>query len=127
MSYEDAFLMLDSDAYYAGAVRWATGLGMVNEDFDPEVGCSRADAVWYIWKAFDGPDAQVGGFSDVPTDSPYAHAVGWAVLEGVTKGTSDTTFSPDTICSRGEIVTFLHRAYQRAQKGPLFCEEGAFL
>ena len=106
----DAALLLGEE-YYAGAVRWAAEKGMLGEEFDPEAGCSRADAVRYIWCAFDGPDAQTASFDDVPADSPFAHAVGWAVLKGVTNGTSDTTFEPDAICSRGQIVTFLYRAY----------------
>ena len=101
----------ENTVYYAGAVRWASELGMLGEEFNPEAGCSRADAVRYIWRAFDGPDAQVASFEDVPADSPYACAVGWALLEGVTTGASETTFEPDAICSRGEIVTFLYRAY----------------
>lgn len=107
----DPALLLGDVEYYAGAVRWASELKMLGEEFDPEAGCSRADAVRYIWLAFEGPDAQVASFTDVPVDSPYAHAVGWALLEGVTTGASETTFEPDTICDRGQIVTFLYRAY----------------
>lgn len=103
--------LLEDAVYYAGAVRWASELGMLGKEFDPEAGCSRADAVRYIWRAFGGPDAQVASFDDVPADSPYAHAVGWALLEGVTTGASETSFEPDAICSRGQIVTFLYRAY----------------
>lgn len=108
----DASLMLGEGEFYAGAVRWAAGLGMLKEDFDPHVPCSRADAVQYIWCAFQQPYAAVGCFDDVPSDAEYAPAVGWAVSEGVTTGTSDATFEPDTICSRGQIITFLYRAYQ---------------
>lgn len=107
----DASLLLGAAEYYAGAVHWASELGMLGEEFDPEAGCSRADAVQYIWRALDGPEDQVASFTDVPSDASYAHAVGWAVLEGVTTGTSDDTFEPDTICNRGQIVTFLYRAY----------------
>lgn len=107
----DPSLLLGDVEYYAGAVRWASELGMLGERFDPDAGCSRADAVRYIWLAFEGPDAQVASFDDVPADSPYAHAVGWALLEGVTTGASETTFEPDTICTRGQIVTFLYRVY----------------
>ena len=95
-----------------GAVRWAAGLGMLAEGFDPYAPCSRADAVQYIWCAFQQPYAAAGSFDDVPSDAEYAPAVGWAVSEGVTTGTSDTTFEPGTICDRGQIITFLYRAYQ---------------
>lgn len=55
-------------------------------------------------------DSNAGGFSDVPASAAYAQAVTWAVENGITAGTSDTTFSPNNTCTRGEIVTFLHRA-----------------
>lgn len=107
-----ASLMLGEGEFYAGAVRWAAGLNMLGGGFDPQAPCSRADAVQYIWCAFQQPYAAVGCFDDVPSGAEYAPAVGWAVSEGVTTGTSDTTFEPDAICSRGEIITFLYRAYQ---------------
>ena len=50
------------------------------------------------------------GFTDVSASASYSTAIEWAVNYGITTGTSDTTFSPDTVCSRGQIVTFLHRA-----------------
>ncbi|MBQ7681915.1 MAG: S-layer homology domain-containing protein, partial [Oscillibacter sp.] len=50
-------------------------------------------------------------FTDVSTDSEYAQAVAWAVNLGITKGTTETTFSPDKTCTRGQIVTFLYRCY----------------
>lgn len=111
LSYGDAALALGEE-YYSGAVRWAEENDMLGPDFDPEAGCSRADAVRYIWCAFERPDGLAVTFSDVPQDAAYAQAVGWAVETGVTKGTSDDAFSPERLCSRGQIVTFLHRAYQ---------------
>lgn len=100
----------ESDYFY-DAVCWAAGKRMLEEGFDPGAGCSRADAVRYIWLAFGGPSAQAAPFTDVPAGASYAHAVGWAVAEGVTTGTSATTFDPDAICNRGQIATFLYRAY----------------
>ena len=50
-------------------------------------------------------------FTDVPTGRFYYDAVLWAVENGVTAGTSATTFSPDANCSRSQVVTFLYRAY----------------
>lgn len=107
-----ASLMLGEGEFYAGAVRWAVDLDMLEEGFDPYAPCSRADAVQYIWCAFQRPYAAAGAFDDVSSRAEYAPAVGWAVAEGVTTGTSDTTFEPDAVCSRGEIITFLYRAYQ---------------
>lgn len=104
------------EAYYAPALRWAEELGMLEgaERFDPAADCSRRDAVRYIWYAFHRPEAQPSSFSDVPAGADWAGAVSWAVEQGVTKGTSASTFEPDNLCSRGEIVTFLHRAYVEA-------------
>lgn len=93
------------------AVQWAREKGIIDDSFDGSTPCTRATAVSYIWQAFDKPDAQASSFTDVPTDAPYGYAVDWAVEKGVTNGTSDTAFSPDKVCSRGEIVTFLYRAY----------------
>ena len=93
------------------AINWAREKGMIDDTFDSNKPCTRATAVNYIWQAFDKPNAQASSFTDVPTDAPYGYAVDWAVEKGVTNGTSDTAFSPDKVCSRGEIVTFLYRAY----------------
>ena len=65
----------------------------------------------YIWQAFGSHAAGSSGFSDVPTSAGYSQAVAWAVGLGVTDGTDGNRFSPDTVCNRGQIVTFLHRAY----------------
>ena len=90
-------------AYYKGMIAPATYL------HDP---CTRADFVTYLWKAAGSPGAgATGQFTDVPASAAYAQAVAWAVANGVTDGTGDNTFSPDDTCTRGEIVTFLHRAY----------------
>ncbi len=101
----------ESDYYYNAAV-WASEKGMVSgSSFDADTPCTRASTVTYMWKYFDSPEASYSGsFTDVSAASDYAKAVAWALDEGVTSGTSDTTFSPDMICSRGQIVTFLNRA-----------------
>ena len=93
------------------AINWAREKGMIDDTFDSSKPCTRATAVSYIWQAFDKPNAQASSFTDVPTDAPYGYAVDWAVEKGVTNGTSDTAFSPDKVCNRGEIATFLYRAY----------------
>ena len=86
---------------------------MIGSGFQPNAPCSRGSAVTYIWQAFGKPAAAYDGrFSDVPAGSPYAAAVAWAVEKGVTTGATATSFSPDKICNRGEIVTFLYRAYK---------------
>lgn len=102
--------------YYYDAVLWAVDKGITTgvsaTRFDPNGSCTRAQAVTFLWRAMGSP-APTGAsmsFTDVATDSYYYNAVLWAVENGVTTGTSETTFSPDAPCDRGQIVTFLHRA-----------------
>ena len=79
--------------------------------FSPDKACTRAEAVTFLWRFAGCPevkDAQ-NPFRDVSDDAWYADAVRWAVKEGITKGTSEDTFSPDQTCTRGQIVTLLWR------------------
>ena len=102
----------DTSLYFFKAVQWASEQGLVEgETFDPYAGCTRAMAVYFMWVAADSPEAAAASFTDVAADADYAAAVNWAVAQGVTLGTGDgSTFSPDTVCQRGQIVTFLYRA-----------------
>nr|WP_325213326.1 S-layer homology domain-containing protein [uncultured Oscillibacter sp.] len=106
-----------TDAYYYKAVQWAAETGMEESGtFAPDKTCTRGQAMYFIWKANDsGTSAgSVPSFTDLPKDSLYHDAVLWAVGKGVTNGTGDgTTFSPDNPCTRGQIVTFLYRAYSK--------------
>ena len=99
--------------YAKGALCWAAEKGMIDETFDVAADCTRATAVSYIWQAFDKPEADKSEFKDVDAEAAYAAAVDWAVANGVTNGdnAAQTEFSPDKVCTRGHIVTFLHRAY----------------
>ena len=103
----------ESDYFYNAAI-WASEKGMVSgSTFSGNTPCTRASTVTYLWKNANSPQtASSGSFADVSADADYAEAVAWAVKEGVTSGTSATEFSPETICSRGQIVTFLNRALQ---------------
>ena len=76
------------------------------DTFSPDDPCTREMAVEFMWKHAGSPAAAQAGFTDA--SSP---AVDWAVEKGVTNGTSGTTFSPETICTRGQIVTFLYRGF----------------
>ena len=91
----------------------ANDMGMIDPGtFDPAKPCTRSQAVKFIWAAFLTPEAPESGFTDVPAGADYAGAVSWAVANGITNGDgSDTIFSPDKVCTRAQIVTFLHRAY----------------
>ena len=98
------------------AVMWAVGRditgGIGNDTFGPNLPCTRAQAVTFLWRAAGSPDPETRAmpFTDVPVGSYYYNAVLWAVENGITEGTSDTMFSPDATCSRAQIVTFLWRA-----------------
>ncbi len=109
------FADVSTDAYYYEAVKWAaensiTG-GIGNGLFGPELTCSRGQIVTFLWRAAGSPEpTALSTFTDVAADAYYAKAVAWAVENGVTNGTSATTFSPDDSCTRGQAVTFLWRA-----------------
>lgn len=101
-----------SDDYFYNAALWAYDMGMVEgESFEGDLACTRAATVTYLWQCAGSPEPDGEcAFDDVPADAPYAEAVAWAVENNITTGTSATTFSPNTVCDRGQIVTFLHRA-----------------
>ena len=98
------------------AVMWAVGRditgGIGNYTFAPNLPCTRAQAVTFLWRAAGSPEPETRAMplTDVPVGSYYYNAVLWAIENGITEGTSDTTFSPDATCSRAQIVTFLWRA-----------------
>lgn len=103
-----------SNAYYADAVAWAVEKGITNgtsdTTFSPDVSCTRAQVVTFLWRAAGSPAvSSTTGFTDVDGNSYYAQAVAWAVANGITNGTSDTTFSPDAVVTRAQVVTFLWR------------------
>lgn len=102
---------IDAGQYYYQASLWAAEQGMLAEgDYDPDSPCTRAMAVTFLWKQAGSP-ASTAAFSDVPAGADYAQAVAWAVANGVTNGTGPSTFSPASTCTRGQIATFLYRAF----------------
>ena len=114
------FVDVPEGSYYEEAVNWAVDKGITTgtdaTHFSPDGICTRAQAVTFLWRAAGSPAAKsaVMPFTDVKAGSYYYDAVLWAVENGITKGTSDTMFSPDATCSRAQIVTFLWRS----QKSP---------
>ena len=114
------FVDVPADAYYYDAVLWAAKNGITggvdDTHFAPNATCTRAQVVTFLWRAAGSPapKSSMIPFTDVPAGSYYEQAVLWAVENGITDGTSATTFSPDAVCSRGQIVTFLWRS----QKSP---------
>ena len=107
------------EAYYYKAVLWAVEKGITNgtgpNAFSPDKGCTRGQVVTFQWRAAGQPEpkGKSNPFTDVSSDAYYSKAVLWAVEKGVTKGTSTDKFSPDSTCTRGQIVTFLYRAEQK--------------
>ncbi len=109
------FVDVPNGAYYYEAVKWAVENGITQgrteTTFCPEDTCTRAEIVTFLWRAFGSPEVTSAvSYTDVDTDAYYAAAVAWAVENGITVGTSDTTFSPDDTCTRAQAVTFLCRA-----------------
>jgi len=100
--------------YYYNALLWADRQGIVTDmDLDPDAPCRRSDVVTYLWRLNGKPAAGSVSFTDVPSGAAYYQAVAWAVAQGITMGTTDTTFSPGDACTRAQIVTFLHRAFAK--------------
>ena len=104
------------DAYYAQAVLWAVENGITKgtseTTFSPDQTCTRAHAVAFLYRLVGSPAVTGSSFQDVAADAYYNAAVAWAVQQGITNGTSETTFSPDETCTRAQIVTFLYRMDQ---------------
>ena len=110
------FVDVIAGSYYEDAVKWAVENGITQgtdaTHFSPENICTRAEVVTFLWRAAGSPKPKTGAmpFTDIPADSYYYNAVLWAVENGITSGTSDTTFSPDAVCTRAQIVTFLWKS-----------------
>ena len=111
-----SFADVPAESYYAQAVAWAVENGITNGTgegtFSPDTPCDRSQSVTFLFRALGGETAGDAAFSDVPAGSYYASAVAWAAEQGITTGTSSTTFSPNDTCTRGQIVTFLYRGYR---------------
>ena len=106
-----------SGSYYEKAVAWAieNGIttGTTTTTFSPDATCTRAQAVTFLARALKAKAASAAEFSDVPTGSYFADAVAWAAANGVTEGIGGGLFGSDNDCTRGQIVTFLYRAYNK--------------
>ena len=120
---ESPFTDVPKGSYYEEAVNWAVAQGITAgttaTTFSPNNPCTRAQAVTFLWRAAGcpAPESSVMPFTDVAEGSYYHDAVLWAVENGITKGTSDTAFSPNATCTRGQIVTFLWRSQKSPASG----------
>lgn len=109
------FTDVPADAYYADAVKWAVAEGITNGTsdtaFGPDVSCTRAQMVTFLWRAAGSPEPTTANnpFTDVQSGAYYYDAVLWAVEQGITSGTSANTFAPDATVTRAQTVTFLWR------------------
>ena len=117
------FVDVATGSYYEDAVDWAVENGITqgtdDTHFSPDGICTRAQAVTFLWRAAGSPkpETRTMPFTDVPAGSYYYDAVLWAVENDITKGTSDTTFSPNMTCTRAQIVTFLWRSEKSPAAG----------
>lgn len=106
---------VSSDAYYAEAARWALSRGITtgtaDGKFSPNAPCIRAQSMTFLFRASKASADGAPAFSDVAADAYYAEAVKWATDNGITNGTTSSTFSPGSGCTRAQIVTFLWRLY----------------
>ncbi|MBR5537769.1 MAG: S-layer homology domain-containing protein [Clostridia bacterium] len=124
---ENPFTDVSADAYYYKAVLWAVERGITKgtgdgSTFRPEEPCTRAQIVTFLYR---NVQAEGGGFQgawmfyipfrDLP-DWAF-ESIAWCYMKGITTGTGETTFSPDAVCSRGQIVTFLYRAFAETEIG----------
>ena len=105
---------VSTSVYYYEAVKWAQEKGITggigNGLFGPNQPCTRAQIVTFLWRATGSPVVNYAmNMSDVPEGSYYAEAVRWALSEGITTGTTEKTFSPDSECTRAQAVAFLFR------------------
>ena len=108
------FSDVSTSAYYYEAVKWAQEKGITGGIayglFGPNQPCTRAQIVTFLWRAAGSPVVNYAmNMSDVPEGSYYADAVRWALSEGITTGTTGSTFSPDETCTRAQAVAFLFR------------------
>ena len=106
---------VSGDAYYAEAVRWALSQGITtgtaDGKFSPNAPCTRAQGMTFLFRASKASADGAPAFSDVAADAYYAEAVKWATDNGITNGTTSSTFNPGSGCTRAQIVTFLWRLY----------------
>ena len=117
------FVDVATGSYYEDAVDWAVENGITkgtdDTHFSPDGICTRAQAVTFLWRTAGSPEPRTNTmpFTDVNAGSYYYDAVLWAVENGITEGTSDTTFSPNMTCTRAQIVAFLWRSEKSPAAG----------
>ena len=109
-----SFSDVASNSYFYDAVAWAVSAGIASgtgsSRFSPDLACTRAQMVTFLWRAAGSPTvSRSNPFTDISDSDYYYKAVMWAVEKGITSGSGNNKFSPDTTVTRGQVVTFLHR------------------
>lgn len=118
-----SFVDVPANAYFTDAVKWAVDKGVTNglsdTMFGPYASCTRAQIVTFLWRAAGSPEpkATTSAMTDLNPNAYYYKAVLWAIENGITNGMTETTFAPDATCTRGQSVTFLHRALKGTASG----------
>ncbi|MDE7245400.1 MAG: S-layer homology domain-containing protein [Oscillospiraceae bacterium] len=109
------FTDVKDNAYYHDAVLWAAEQNIVSgTSFSPDEAVTRGQLAAFLYRKAGSPTtANNSNFTDVPNDAYYAQAVAWVAAQGIASGTGEHTFSPDAVCTRGQIVTFLYRASKK--------------
>ncbi len=111
----DRFTDMPNPEEIQRAISWAVQsnitVGYGNGKFLPKKGCTRAEAMTFIWRAAGKPEpSKIASFSDMPSNSDFQKAISWAAENGITSGIGGNRFGPDKTCTRGQIVTFLYNA-----------------
>ena len=114
--FSNPFADIDKNAYYYDAVMWAVKngmtLGVSETEFAPDNQVTRAQSVTFLWRFAGEPStSEENSFTDVNNDTYYNGAVSWAAIENVTNGLTETSFGPDAVCVRAQIVTFIYRYF----------------
>ena len=122
------FVDVKASDYFYDAVLWAAQKGITagtdETHFSPNQPCTRAQIVTFLWREAGSPVVNYAmNMTDVPEGAYYAEAVRWALSEGITTGTSDTTFGPNASCTRAQAVTFLCRSQKAAAEGGMAVRE----
>lgn len=116
-STDNPFADVDDGDYFRDAVLWAAEYGITTgtdeRHFSPDKACTRAEVVTFLWRSHFPMEVVMdeGSFRDVNAWDYYALPVNWAVKEGITTGTGEGTFSPNMVCTRSQVVTFLYRYF----------------
>lgn len=120
--FRDVTPDMNADIYKA--ILWAGETGIIGpenldaDSFSPAAPCDRSEAMLFLWRYSGSPASGApAAFTDVSPEADYAPAVAWAVENGITSGTSESTFSPGEPCTRGQIATFLYRCVNEAGPG----------